>query len=108
MTDMILVYITCESAAQAKKIGMHLLKKRLTACINVIPKTQPAYFWPPKTGKIEEAKESVLLVKTLQSKYESVEKEIRKLHSFETPCILALPIVNMNEDYYKWLKEEIR
>ena len=60
MTDLILIYITCESVEQAKKIGKHLLNKRLCTCVNIFPHMQPIFWWPPKEGKLEESKEVVL------------------------------------------------
>lgn len=107
MIDMILIYITCESEAQAKKIGMSLLQKHLSACIKIIPETYAAYFWPSESGRIVETTESVLLVKTIQERYSEIETVVRKHHSDKTPCILALPIAQVNPDYYEWLKGEL-
>lgn len=107
MTDMILIYVTCASIEEAKKIGRHLLKKRLCACVNILGNANPMFLWPPKTGKIDESQETVFLVKTLEKKYKEVEREIIKLHSFDTPCIIALPVLHVAGKYYHWLKEEI-
>jgi periplasmic divalent cation tolerance protein len=63
MTDMILVYITCESMEQAKTIGKQLMEKRLCACVNIFPEMYPMVFWPPKVNKIEEGKEVVLIAR---------------------------------------------
>lgn len=107
MTDILLIYVTCESVAQAKKIGRYLLEKRLCACVNIFPHTEPLSLWPPRSGKIEEGKETVLLIKTLESKYKEVETEVLKLHSYEVPCILAIPIAHVSEKYREWLKGEL-
>lgn len=107
MTDMILIYITCESVDQAKKIGTHLLKKRLCGCFNIIDGMKAVYWWPPKSGKIEEASETILLVKTLQKKFDEIEKEVLKLHASDTPCLIAIPVVNVSKKYYEWIKGEI-
>lgn len=108
MTEMILIYVTCKNKAQAKKIGLHLLKKRLCACINVIPETHPAYLWPPKSGKIAEGKEALLLVKTLRDRYEDVEREVRKLHSYSIPAIFALPVLAVEQNFLNWLEGEVK
>lgn len=107
MTDLLLVYITCESTEQAKKIGVHLMKKRLCACINIFPKMQSVFFWPPKTKTIEESKETVLIVKTIEDKYEKLEEEVQKVHSYEVPCIIAIPTKSVSKKYYDWLIEEL-
>jgi len=107
MTDMILVYITCESVAEAKKIGRHLMEKRLCACVNIFPDMQPMFFWPPKSGKIDESKEVVLIVKTLNEKFEEVEKEVVKTHSSDTPCIFSIKVDKVSQKYFDWLKGEL-
>ena len=76
MTDMILVYITCDTVDQAKEIGKHLMNKRLCACVNIFPDMQPMFFWPPKSGKIDESKEVVLIAKTIEGKYEDEEGNV--------------------------------
>ena len=65
MTDMLLVYITCENVYQAKQIGKHLMEKRLCACVNIFPDMQPMFFWLPKSGIIDESKEVVLIAQDL-------------------------------------------
>lgn len=107
MTDMILIYITCASPEEARKIGKQLLKKRLAGCVNIFPDIDPIYWWPPKAGKLEEGKETVLLVKTLSNKFDAIEKEVCKLHASDTPCLIAIPVVNVAKKYYEWIKGEI-
>ena len=107
MTDILLIYVTCASVEEAKKIGKKLLEKRLCACVNIIDNANPMFLWPPKSGKIDESQETILLVKTLEKKYSGVEREITKLHSYDTPCIIAIPAVHVAGKYYDWLKEEI-
>jgi periplasmic divalent cation tolerance protein len=107
MTDLLLVYITCDSVKQAKEIGKHLLEKRLCACINIFPEMQPMFFWPPKSGKIDESKEVVLIAKTIESKYQELEKEIHKIHSYDVPCVIAIPVHHVSQKYYDWLIREL-
>lgn len=104
---MILIYITCESTEEAKSIGKHLMTKKLCACVNIFPEMQPMFFWPPKSGVIDESKEVVLLVKTIAEKYDEVEKEVVKIHSYETPCIFSIPVGKVNEKYFNWLVGEL-
>ena len=108
MTDMILIYITCNNEEEANKIGNHLLKKRLGACFNIINGMKSTYWWPPKSNKIEESNETILIVKTLENKFDEVEKEVLKIHSSDTPCLIAIPTVNVAKKYFEWIKGEIR
>lgn len=107
MTDLIFIYITCKDVSQAQSIGKHLLEKRLVACINVYPTMHSLYFWPPKSGELESGEEATLIVKTLDSKYDALEAEVKKIHSYQNPCILSLPITHVSKEYYDWLVNEI-
>ena len=107
MTSMILIYITCNDKDEAKKIGTHLLKKRLCACFNIIDGMKATYWWPPKSDKIEESNETILIVKTLENKFDAIEQEVLRLHSSDTPCLIAIPTVNVAKKYFEWIKEEI-
>lgn len=107
MSDLILVYTTWESVKQAKKAGKELLKKRLCGCVNIFPNVQPVFWWPPKENKLDESNEVVMMIKTLASKYDDLEKEIYKIHSFETPCIIAIPTLKVAKGYYDWIKGEV-
>lgn len=91
MSPLILIYITCQSKDQAKDIGTALLKKRLCGCINIIPGMESTYFWPPKTDQFESNTEVILIVKTIEEKYEAVESLVKTLHTYENPCILSIP-----------------
>ena len=107
MTDMLLVYITCDSVAQAKQISKHLLLKKLCTCVNIFPEMQPMFFWPPKSGTIAEDKEVVLIAKTIETKYLELEAEVQKIHIYDNPCIFALPVKHVTQKYYDWLVGEM-
>ena len=92
---------------EAKKIGKHLLDKRLCACINIFDGMKSAYFWPPKTDTLEEASETILLVKTLDHTFEGIEKEVSALHSSDTPCLISIPVTHVSKKYFEWIKGEI-
>lgn len=95
-----LLYVTNPDRKTAKKVALHLLKKRLAACVNYFP-IGSAYKWK---GKIEQDKEWVLIVKT--NKAGAAEKEIKKIHPYSVPCIIRLS-VSANKEYEKWLKKEL-
>lgn len=107
MSDLILIYITCENIQEAQSIGDKLLKKRLVACINIIPCMESHYFWPAKTNTIADSQETILICKTLESKWAGVENEVFKIHSYSNPCIMAIPLQHITQKYYEWLKSEL-
>jgi periplasmic divalent cation tolerance protein len=107
MEKMIVIYITCNSSEEAEKIGKLLMKKRLAPCYNIISNMKSACFWPPKTGKIEEINGIILLVKTLEEKFDAIEKEVESIHSDDVPCIFALPVTRVSKKYLAWLEKEI-
>jgi periplasmic divalent cation tolerance protein len=106
MKNLILVYITCPSLDQAKEMGNHLLLKKLCACVNILPEMHSLYFWP-KSPKIEETKEVVLLLKTQSTFFSAIEKEIESMHSYEIPCIFSIPIENISSKYRAWLEKQL-
>ncbi len=101
----VLVYITFSSREEAKKIAKILIEKRLVACTNIIPEITSFFWWK---GKIEEEKESVLIAKTKKELFDKLLQEVKKLHSYECPCIIALPIVEGNPDFLNWIDEEVQ
>ena len=100
---MISVYITCKDKKEAIKISKHLLKKRLIACSNIFP-IKSMYWW---NKKIVNDNEIVILAKTTNKNYEKIKKEVKKLHSYDIPCILKINI-KANKEYEKWVKKETR
>ena len=101
---MIFVYIVCKNKAEAKKIGLSLVKKRLAACCNIFP-IESIYWW---NKKIVKDREIVLIIKTIKKNFKKIEKEAKKLHSYKTPCILEIPIKRVNLKYLSWLRKEIK
>lgn len=95
-----LAYVTTKDKSEALAIGKVLVEKRLAACVNIIPSMVSSYRWE---GKVERAKESILLVKSVKSKKGAIIKEVKKLHSYRVPCILFFNSEGGNPDYIKWL-----
>ena len=100
---MSLIYIICKDSSESKKISRHLLNKRLIACSNMHP-IESMYWWH---GKIVEEKEVVIIAKTLEKNYARIIEEVRKIHSYQIPCILKIK-AEANKDYNKWAEEEIK
>ncbi|RJQ17605.1 divalent-cation tolerance protein CutA [Candidatus Woesearchaeota archaeon] len=104
MANLSFIYITAASKEEAKKIAGHLLKKKLIGCANIYENVTSLYPWK---GKVAEEKECVLIAKTVASNYEKVKKEVEKIHSYTTPCIIKID-VDANKKYADWLKKEMK
>ncbi len=102
------VLVNCNSSEEAKNIGKAMLGKRLGVCFDIIPRELTIYFWPPKSGKLEEAKGSLLIIETLEKKYLSIKKNIEKLHSDKLPFIGYITIQGTDQKYKDWIKEELK
>lgn len=105
---MLLVMVSCQDDSQAERIGRQLLKRKLAACVQVIPAVSSFFLWPPKEGKVKFAEEAILVVKTLESKWEALEKEIQSHHSYENPEVIALPVAQVSKNYLRWLTDETK
>lgn len=104
MARFIFIYITNPSKEEAKKIARHLLDKRLIACANIFGGVDSLYHWK---DKIAEEKECILIAKTIEANYEKVKSQIEKIHPYDIPCIVRIP-VSSNKSYFDWLKSEIK
>ncbi|MBW8887502.1 MAG: divalent-cation tolerance protein CutA [Fibrobacteres bacterium] len=99
----LLAYITAPDRTEALRIGKALLEARLAACINVIDGMLSMYWWQ---GKLEEAQECVLLVKTSDSRREELVAMVRDLHGYEVPCVVFWPLAGGNPEYLAWIEKE--
>lgn len=99
-----LVLSTIPNEKFGKQIAKQLLAKKLCACVNIIPKLSSHYWWK---GKIESAGESLLLIKTTQSKVKSLFAAIKKLHPYESPEIIAVEIKEGIKSYLDWISANV-
>lgn len=104
MTDAIQVVTTTDSRQAADKLAAALVERRLAACAQVSGPISSTYRWQ---GKIETAQEWLCTIKTRLPSYAAVEAAIRALHSYDTPEILAVPILAGNQAYLDWLAAEV-
>jgi periplasmic divalent cation tolerance protein len=104
VTDKIIVLTTCDTARQAAKLARHLVEQRVAACVNILPKGRSIYRW---NGKLEEAAEQLLMIKTRRDLFSSLRTEIEKLHSYEVPEIIAIPVVEGSDAYLGWIDQEL-
>lgn len=103
MTEKIAVLSTVGSAEEAGRIARHLVDRRVAACVNIIAGARSVYRWK---GNIEEAEEWLLIIKTRRVLFEQLQEELKSVHSYEVPEIIALPVVEGYPPYLDWLAEE--
>jgi periplasmic divalent cation tolerance protein len=104
MTDKIVVFSTCDSAEQAELLARHLVEHRLAACVNIVPGARSIYRWK---DKVEDAAELVLIIKTRRDRFAALRAAILKVHTYEVPEIVAIPIVDGSDSYLAWLDREL-
>jgi len=98
-----LVLVTAGSEKEADKIAQTLVKEKLAACVNIIPKIKSYFNWRKKFYK---EKETLLLIKTKPILFEKLKSRVLKLHSYETPEIILLPIEKGFKNYLDWIEIE--
>ncbi len=103
MTEPLLVYVTAQDAAEARRIARAVVEERLAACANLLGGMESIYQWK---GEVCEAAETVLLLKTSAARKAELIARIRELHAYETPCIVCLPIMDGNPDFLQWIDAE--
>ena len=104
MTDKIVVFGTCGSEQEARKVARGLVEKRLAACVSVTPGIRSIYHW---RGAIEEDSEHLLVIKSRRDLFGRLRAELEKLHSYDVPEVVALPIVDGSEAYLGWMDQEL-
>lgn len=97
-------YLTTATVEEARSLARVLVEKKLVACANLLPGMESIYHWE---GKIETAKECVVLVKTTHAQKEKIVTLVKAMHSYDTPCTVFLPIEGGNPDFLKWITESI-
>ncbi len=98
------VFVTAASRPEARRIARSLLEQRLVACANIIPGVESHYWWE---GKIDHAREWLLVMKTRRSHFRAVARAVKQLHSYQVPEIIALPLAAGQADYLRWLGESL-
>lgn len=99
------IYVTAGSRDEALEIGRTLVQERLAACANVIPSITSVYWWE---DAVQEDTEAALVLKTRQALLDKVTARVRELHSYDCPCVVALPITGGNRAFLDWIDRETR
>jgi periplasmic divalent cation tolerance protein len=102
-TGAVVIFVTCSSEPEARKIADLLLNDRKAACVNIVLRVDSSYWWK---GKLESATESMLIIKTKASLLSEIVELVKAAHSYQVPEIIAMPIIGGNEDYLEWMDAE--
>jgi periplasmic divalent cation tolerance protein len=100
-----IVLVTCPSVALARKIARAVVEKHLAACVNIVlSPVESVYRWK---GKVERGREHLLVMKTTAKRLAELEGEVKRIHSYEVPEFIALPITEGSKKYLSWLEESV-
>ncbi len=103
--EFIMVFSTASSREEAERIAASLLDKRLAACVSISAAQQSWYFWQDRVHRDEEL---TLMIKTRARLFSEVETDIRKIHSYEVPEIIAIPLFAGSEPYLNWMDQFLK
>ena len=101
---MIWIYTTCKNKKEAIKVSSYLIKNKLAACTNMFSINSLYRL----KNKLVYNKEYALIIKTKNTKFNKIKNEIKKIHSYTTPCILKININKVNKEYLLWLNKEVK
>ena len=104
MNEAIVVFMTAANADEARRIAGRLIETHLAACVQILPGIESVYRWK---NEVQREKEVLLLAKTTANRFDDLQKEVRGMHSYETPEILAVPVNGISEPYRLWLLDAV-
>jgi periplasmic divalent cation tolerance protein len=105
MTDKVVILVTTASLREAKKIGRHLVDANLAACANISSPIRSIYRWE---GKVAEEREYLLLIKSTRDLFPELKAAVSSIHSYHTPEIICLPIIDGSRNYLQWLADSVK
>jgi periplasmic divalent cation tolerance protein len=101
----VLIYATFPSVAEAERIGGALVDMGLAACVNILPGMTAIYIWE---GKRQRDSEAAMIIKTRSSLAEAAIAEGRKLHPYDNPAFVVLPLTGGSEDFLRWIDDQTK
>lgn len=105
MTDKVVILVTASSRRECRKIARRLIEEKLAACVNITQPIQSVYRWE---GKVHQSKEFLMFIKTNRDLFSQIKAEIALVHSYHTPEIICLPIVDGSPNYLQWISDAVR
>ena len=103
-SDAVVIFVTAGSIEESRAIAQVLLDKNKAACVNIVPQVESLFWWQ---GKVDSEREYLLVIKTKASVLDEVTKLVKQVHSYEVAEVIAMPIIGGNEDYLKWVDDEV-
>ena len=103
-TDYVIVLTTLPDEADASAFARALVEERLAACVNVLPPMRSTYRWE---GRVEEASERQMVMKTERTRLDALRTRVHELHSYDTPEFLVIPVAGGSERYLEWMSQSL-
>jgi len=99
----VLVYMTAKDRQEAERVGQALIESRLAACVNIIDGMQSMFLWQEA---VQQDQETVLIAKTKVGLVSELTRKVKAVHSYDCPCVVALPVIDGNPEFLDWIQEE--
>ncbi len=103
MTEFIVIFVTTSSEQEAERIADDLVQSRLVACANIVRGIRSIFRWK---GAVQKEEESLLILKSRSERFRLIEERISALHSYETPEVISLPVLDGSSPYLQWIRAE--
>ena len=104
MRSTVVVLVTCPTLPQARRLANAVVRKRLAACVNCVPGVESLFWWG---GKVDRAREALLIMKTTSRRFPQLQRAIRSLHPYQVPEILAVPVSSGSPPYLAWVASSV-
>ncbi len=105
MTDKIVVLVTAASLRESTKIARQLVEAKLAACVNITQPIRSIYRWQ---GKMADEREFLLIIKSTRELFPEIKAAVSKIHSYQTPEIICLPVIDGSENYLQWVSDSVK
>ena len=105
MTDKVVILVTVANRREGRQIARHLVENHLAACVNMTQTIQSIYRWE---GKLVEDKEFLLMIKSARPLFAEIKMAITRIHTYHTPEIICLPIIEGSENYLQWISDSVK
>jgi periplasmic divalent cation tolerance protein len=100
----LMAYVTTADEDEARRIAKALVEERLAACVNILGRIESVYHWE---GEVQSSTEVALLAKTTEACFDVLAARVRELHSYELPCIVAVPLAQGEAAFLNWIGKNV-
>ena len=101
--EILYLYITAADMEEARRLGRALVEERLAACVNILGAIESLYWWE---GSVQSGQEVALVAKTSRIRLNALKKRLSEIHSYDCPCLVALPVVGGHVPFLDWVVQE--